>query len=97
MPLVPTAGRVAVFLLAGPSTGSGLGSVVVGPVVSLLTGLLSGAVVSSEVATSLPTVSWREAPSGVVDLALHEHTIPTISARRSSRLKTCPRSEVQRA
>src|SRR5215207_437946 len=97
MPLVPTAGRVAVFLLAGPPAGSWPASAgeVVCPVVSPLTSLFSGAVVSSEEAASLPTVSWREAPSGAVDLALHEHTIPTTSATRSSRLKTRPRSEFQ--
>src|SRR5215211_699639 len=64
IPLVPTAGRVGVFLLAGPSADAG----VVGPVVSLLAGLSPVAVAPREV-PSPPTVSWPEAPSGVVGWA----------------------------
>jgi hypothetical protein len=56
MPFVPTAGRVAVFLLAGPSTGSDAGSEVVSSVE------LSAVVVCSE--EEIPSVPpFREALS----------------------------------
>src|SRR3712207_779210 len=105
MPLVPTAGRVAVFLLAGPSTRSWSAPVasaeapapVVGPVLSPPAPLSPDVIVPSEVA-SLPALSL--APSGVVGWAPHEHRMPTrstaSSTARSTSLMTCLQREARR-
>jgi hypothetical protein len=71
MPLVPTAGRVAVFRLAGPSTSSGSDSSrraeVAGPVVCSSAEPPPGEVVSSTGAVSSTGVPSPEALSWTLD------------------------------
>src|SRR5918997_4972941 len=93
MPLVPIAGRVAVFLLAGPSTGSGSDSdrarCGVCPVVS--SSLVPSDAVVSAAGTVFCVVRFSGgAPSfWALDCTPQEHRIPTISATMSDLLKKC--------
>jgi hypothetical protein len=85
-PFVPTAGRFAVFLLAGPSTGSDTGFEVAGPVLSPVKS--AGVVVRSEEEASSPVVPAREALSlRALDWTLQEHKSPTSNATRRILLK----------
>jgi hypothetical protein len=89
MPLVPRAGRVGVFLVAGPSTGSGsdsaarAGAVVFSPVEP------SEAAVSC-VDEVFPTVlaSRRALSFRALDGAPQDHSTPTSNATRRILLKT---------